>query len=1595
MDHLPPGFPKDLVKDPVDFAKISWYCRRFTSDYYQEYRFGHFLLAAYASVPALLTPDLLYRIWMNFSTYRWGNETEAIHRVAVADLLLSGLCREIGYELYEMPDTIRFAFRKWLEDAQPDWVGQNLANPLEIAAFVEQYHAQDNPGTRRWGNTYTRRQAIEAIGVRNPAQAQEALFDWLNSTDISTKKIEYFRVLEMIEKQNKLQTAIAHNERDKLSSPHYISPEFEQNALLAELHKAWLQEEEDLLDKLVYDNLNILRNHLSKTKPETGGIELKLPGEMAQQVKSKEIVFAVVIGIDHYLGKVGQLKGCVNDANSVATFLQSYCQAQGIKNDIVTLTNENATVKNLKEVLDRFSQAQSGDYCFFFFAGHCDNTSQQQDGRMLVLHDSRATDQVNDVPQSSIEEAIYAVIKDKKVNALCIYDTHEVNKVEQKANLMASPLRSNAERIQGSLVILNAAQIGQQSKETINKGVQSGIFTTHLLEVLQEGSTVCSYRALMDKVKLRVMQREADQTPYWEAFPFQAADYRFLSDQLDKKVWHRIDYEHNTGEWHLHSGAQQGVRPSLDFMQTYLLLKDGRKVIVEHVFPNYATLYNFQEPDTRKTFDAFLVQSALPKIKIAYDTSLPEVMRKDFEEAVQRYKIFYIDLIENINEAKYLIHADEKNTGEFTLYRNENLSAASRPMFGSVRNAFEFIKQLEYIAQWTGVLEYDNQGGLDKDCVSVSFEVIEGQDISPDNLNQLKGTKVEKTDIITLQYQKINGKWQQPAVRCEVKIVKRFLPEYHISAVLLSTSYGIQSLIGGVLGKGEVATRGIGGFRESVPQSLTLQIELSGRQFNALPLQIIDHSNEATKSESFDYIKIFVSDKPMDVSPFLQQDLIMGGEVTRSAGLNFERKSIDFQGIEWTSMVYPLKVVRREELATNVETTLDHLIQQGEPILLLDLVKPQYTVALKELRAKLCSLGLLDPIITGDAQTPFKPTADGFESMEDTITAQREFCRARGYDFDKETLTKALLTALVNASEDDLFPIQLTEKESDNADTRMAKAVLHQMQQEGYWIARSPNMYNIVYVEGMNPDGTANDNKMDEWNDLRLVIRIAEGGLPELMAKDVCTTKPGQFYTQNPLNPEGAALVALGQYKAWTIGQHQGRLPALVQRGPLRLHRDSNKNGRRDASDHIDIGNHFGINQHGTGTTTLPEKVGKYGAGSFVIQDNARHLAFMDLVKNDMRVKGNEGYLFVGTVMAAEGISVAQNQWWQLLQNAELEILLTELPKFQEIKNNKEVLNIISSLINRLNSIKEQEKKGLLMPLDWQITKWQGELVKGIVRVSSELKVLVVTSADIKRWKSMVEDEKIEELSIELIRFSKGENYQELLCDSIFCLYRFKYINRINLLAQISFAEYNIEKNRILHLLLDIITRLESIKESTSSELGDIKQTAIYQEVDMALKRYNNIETGNDKIYLLMSQYIKMDIESIMGILIFSEYLREHLKLLYQFFEILDTSDSSKSISQNITSIDANQINVLKKLLAENRQMEILIALRNIFSSGGSKEIIRDIDLFQFRQIFIARHKFKGGVGGPEWSKIEGEMLQSLSHFLDNLTQSGNSGTKQ
>jgi hypothetical protein len=203
--------------------------------------------------------------------------------------------------------------------------------------------------------------------------------------------------------------------------------------------------------------------------------------------------------------------------------------------------------------------------------------------------------------------------------------------------------------------------------------------------------------------------------------------------------------------------------------------------------------------------------------------------------------------------------------------------------------------------------------------------------------------------------------------------------------------------------------------------------------------------------------------------------------------------------------------------------------------------------------------------------------------------------------------------------------------------TTLAERIIAYCEDKQYQIDRNPGEKNIIYIEGMNPDGTLNEDQLNVWNDLRIVIEF-KNDKPEIIGCWQATTEPGRYYVVNPINSNGAARIAFGQYRAWQRGTHGNADPheALIQTGgPVTVHRDQNRDGSR-AGDMVESG-FFGINQHWGGDS--PESdIGRWSAGCQVGRTRQGHREFMKIVKSDPRYVNNSEYVFSSIIIPGDDL---------------------------------------------------------------------------------------------------------------------------------------------------------------------------------------------------------------------------------------------------------------------------------------------------------------------------------------------------------------------
>jgi hypothetical protein len=114
------------------------------------------------------------------------------------------------------------------------------------------------------------------------------------------------------------------------------------------------------------------------------------------------------------------------------------------------------------------------------------------------------------------------------------------------------------------------------------------------------------------------------------------------------------------------------------------------------------------------------------------------------------------------------------------------------------------------------------------------------------------------------------------------------------------------------------------------------------------------------------------------------------------------------------------------------------------------------------------------------------------------------------------------------------------------------------------------------------------------------------------------TTYPGSDSLLKPPNPNGTAILRVGQY-TYQKGLHKGKYEALIQKSPVTVYRDSNRDLVYDKLHKTTQIGFFGINIHSASFGAL--WVGPNSAGCQVIRSGFDE--FMGLINRSLRYREN------------------------------------------------------------------------------------------------------------------------------------------------------------------------------------------------------------------------------------------------------------------------------------------------------------------------------------------------------------------------------------
>lgn len=181
----------------------------------------------------------------------------------------------------------------------------------------------------------------------------------------------------------------------------------------------------------------------------------------------------------------------------------------------------------------------------------------------------------------------------------------------------------------------------------------------------------------------------------------------------------------------------------------------------------------------------------------------------------------------------------------------------------------------------------------------------------------------------------------------------------------------------------------------------------------------------------------------------------------------------------------------------------------------------------------------------------------------------------------------------------------------------MLATIVKSLTQSSYAIYQDLYRLNIV---GVRSDTTV-PNRFDDT--IHVFYKDSSGRFAHHDYK--ATTDPGTYWLKNPMMAQGTAILAQGQYKdGYQIGMHRGKYFALVQRLPVTVIRDYDRNAVLDFYNGQRQTGMFGINIHKASASGTSVTVDHHSAGCQVIASAAHFSEFMRLCERHRNLYGNK-----------------------------------------------------------------------------------------------------------------------------------------------------------------------------------------------------------------------------------------------------------------------------------------------------------------------------------------------------------------------------------
>lgn len=203
--------------------------------------------------------------------------------------------------------------------------------------------------------------------------------------------------------------------------------------------------------------------------------------------------YALIIGISRYRNNargIQNLEYAYEDARSIYEFLQQPAGGGFARENMLLLSNEQATVARIREALTNFiAKASVNDLLLIFFAGHGSPDPSALQNLYLIAHDTDVTD----MPETALSmprlrSYLDQNIKSKRVVLLmdaCHSGGFTTEGTRDLGNNLANQYLDRLLYQEEGRAIITSSDVNERSRESQKWGNGHGVFTYYVLEGLK------------------------------------------------------------------------------------------------------------------------------------------------------------------------------------------------------------------------------------------------------------------------------------------------------------------------------------------------------------------------------------------------------------------------------------------------------------------------------------------------------------------------------------------------------------------------------------------------------------------------------------------------------------------------------------------------------------------------------------------------------------------------------------------------------------------------------------------------------------------------------------------------------------------------------------------------------------------------------------------------------------------------------------------------------------------------------------------------------------------------------------------------------